>query len=83
MKYFMSLGKMIKRPLLLAVVATFAAGCTTKPPTTVQSFRSADAESWVGPAGLADAAGAGVDQRAAAEIHQRQPVKAAYRTEEK
>lgn len=55
MKYSMLLGNKMKRPLLLAVLATFAAGCATSEPM-VQS--SPEPVSWVGPAGPAGPAGA-------------------------
>jgi hypothetical protein len=43
---------MIQRPLLVAVVATFAAACATHEPPRSESV------SWVGPAGPAGPAGA-------------------------
>ena len=57
MKHSILLEKMMKRPLLLAVIATFVAGCTTTPRIPVELFRSAEAVSGVGAAGPAGATG--------------------------
>ena len=47
---------MIKRPLLIALAATFAAACASN--DRVAEYRSPEAASWVGPAGPAGPAGA-------------------------
>ena len=41
--------KMLKRPLLLAVIATFAAGCATN--ERVARYESPAEVNWTGPAG--------------------------------
>lgn len=59
MKHSMLLEKMMKRPIVLAVVATFVAGCgTTAPVAQYQSPRAEEQISYVGPAGPAGPAGA-------------------------
>ena len=56
MRNSLPLEKMMKHPLLLAVIATFAAGCATTEP--VAQSRPAEPVSYVGPAGPAGPAGA-------------------------
>jgi hypothetical protein len=59
----MRLEQMIKRPLFLAVMATFVTGCATTTPVA-QSPRPVEPVSWVGPAGPSGPAGAVGEQGA-------------------
>jgi hypothetical protein len=57
MRHSILLEKLVKRPLWLAVAATFVTGCATTQPVA-QAPRAAEPMSWVGPAGPAGPAGA-------------------------
>ena len=48
----------MKRPLLLAVAATFAGGCASTSPPMAQARRAPEQVSWVGPPGPAGPVGA-------------------------